>query len=346
MIVKFKKSPNWYVRFRLDGLMYQKSLKTSNKRQAEKLAGKYKQDVINGIYDLDHKKITIRECFELYGKSKSINQGVSNSVKFYTDWLNKHVIDVDKPLTEITTVVLNQIVRVRRDEGKKPATVRHAIGFVTRALNYSKKLGYQVSNVDKPDVRVKNKKLIWFTLDDERRILSELSLNHDGKELSSHCRLQDNIDFFMLLIDTGFRLQELANLKWTDVNLDIAEIQLYRPKVNNQSVIHMTKRVFAILKRRCETQKSQWVFSDTKNIGPKKSFGAIRSAIKRAGFEQGTLHICRHSYASRLIQAGVPLYDVSQILGHTSLSMTTRYAHLNKSHITKNAASVLDSIFS
>ena len=45
---------------------------------------------------------------------------------------------------------------------------------------------------------------------------------------------------------------------------------------------------------------------------------------------------------SRLVQAGVPLYEVSHILGHSSTKMTERYAHLNKSEVTKRAADVLN----
>jgi integrase len=133
-------------------------------------------------------------------------------------------------------------------------------------------------------------------------------------------------------------------MKWSDVNLRKSELSIYRPKVNNQSVIHMTKRVKEILERRSKTNRSEWVFTNEKGDGCKRTFSTIRAAIKRAGFTEGTIHTCRHSYASRLVQAGVQLYDVSQILGHTSMSMTTRYAHLNKVEISKNAANVLDNI--
>jgi integrase len=351
MLIKFKSSRNWYARFMHNGQLYQKSLKTPNKRQAEKLAAQYKQDVINNLHNLDTKKISIRECFELYQQAKPNDKGLANAAGYFSKWVDEKVISVDRPITDITTAVLNKIVTVRQREGKKPATVRHTIGFVTRAIDHAKKHGYTITSAEIPAVKVKNHKLIWFTLDDEKKILKELNPTREIPKLPSHQKnpthfrrlaMQDNYDFFIMLLDTGTRLQELAHLKWSDVNLQTGEIQLYRPKVNNQSVIHMTNRVCEILQRRSSTKQTDWVFTNAKQSDHKKTFNAIRSAIKRAGFTEATIHTCRHSYASRLVQAGVQLYDVSQILGHTSMSMTTRYAHLNKSEITKKAAAVLD----
>jgi integrase len=336
----------------IDGQLYQKSLKTTNKRLAEKLAEAYKQEVLEGAIVEKQNHISIYDAIELY-KSDRPTKGH----KVYSDWMTNFLqdngIDISEPLTKITTAVLHKVVQIRKDEGRSPATVRHTVGFLGRLISHAKKHGYEVADVEMPIVKVKNKKLVWFTFEDEKKILQELDYKRNiptlppYEENPNHFRrieMQDNYEFFQILIDTGLRLNELAMMKWSDVNLRKSELSIYRPKVNNQSVIHMTKRVKEILERRSKTNRSEWVFTNEKGDGCKRTFSTIRAAIKRAGFTEGTIHTCRHSYASRLVQAGVQLYDVSQILGHTSMSMTTRYAHLNKVEISKNAANVLDNI--
>ena len=55
---------------------------------------------------------------------------------------------------------------------------------------------------------------------------------------------------------------------------------------------------------------------------------AFASACQRAGIQDFRFHDLRHTFASRLVQGGVPLYEVMNLTGHKSLSMVQRYAHL------------------
>ena len=54
----------------------------------------------------------------------------------------------------------------------------------------------------------------------------------------------------------------------------------------------------------------------------------MRSACRRVGLEGVTFHTLRHTYASWLVEAGVDLYTVKELMGHSTLSMTERYAHV------------------
>ena len=145
-----------------------------------------------------------------------------------------------------------------------------------------------------------------------------------------------------MLLDSGARLNEIASLSWNDIDFEKGEIHLYRSKVNNESILHMTDRVKKLLTERLKMKRCLYVFPNRKNM-PKTNFAPIRRAIKNAGLTEATIHTARHTTASRLVQAGVPLYEVSHILGHSSTKMTKRYAHLNKSEVTKRAADVLNS---
>ena len=71
----------------------------------------------------------------------------------------------------------------------------------------------------------------------------------------------------------------------------------------------------------------------------KRSFA---TACRRSGIKDFNFHDLRHTFASHLVMKGIDITTVSRLLGHKSLTMTLRYAHLAPSHLA-NAVSVLDS---
>jgi hypothetical protein len=70
---------------------------------------------------------------------------------------------------------------------------------------------------------------------------------------------QDNYDLVVLLLDTGARYGEITNINWSAIDLDKGTINLWRPKVRNESIIYMTTRVKNILTRRYESRVSETV---------------------------------------------------------------------------------------
>jgi len=64
-------------------------------------------------------------------------------------------------------------------------------------------------------------------------------------------------------------------------------------------------------------------------VSIKKAWGELCKKAKISDFK---LHDCRHHFASRMVMSGVDLYTLSEILGHHSITMTQRYAHLAPEH--------------
>ena len=62
---------------------------------------------------------------------------------------------------------------------------------------------------------------------------------------------------------------------------------------------------------------------------------SYKTALRRAGIKNAVFHTLRHSFASHLVMSGVDLTTVSKLLGHKSLTMTIRYAHLAPEHLVK-----------
>ena len=155
---------------------------------------------------------------------------------------------------------------------------------------------------------------------------------------------QDNYDLVVCLLDTGARYGEIANIRWEYIDLDGRVIRLWRSKVKNESLIYMTTRVFDIFQRRFKARESSdFVF--TNKAGGPRAYQAkgIRAAVKRAGIDNFTIHDLRHTCASRLVQAGLSLYEVANVLGHQDVSTTQIYAHLENKDVSKKARDLIES---
>jgi integrase len=164
------------------------------------------------------------------------------------------------------------------------------------------------------------------------------------------------VDYLTLALNTGFRPQELLKMTWDRVNLEEGTFVFEKPKAKNvaadqkngrYSVIPINANARRALISRMETQKqnaaaSRWVFSNRAGHRLKDVGFAFREAVKRAGLEDVQQRDLRRTFASRLVQAEVPLQAVSELLRHADIRITDRvYAHLSTEHL-KAAAAVLD----
>jgi integrase len=142
------------------------------------------------------------------------------------------------------------------------------------------------------------------------------------------------------------RKGEILNLRWDQVDLKHGFILLEVTKNGERREIPINET----LRQNLETQprhiKSSYVFWYGEVGRPygevTKSFN---SAVRRAGIKDFTFHDLRHTFASHLVMAGVDLTTVKELLGHKTLTMTLRYAHLAPGHKAK-AVELLDEVLS
>lgn len=345
-VIKLTNSKYWYSKFMYQGVVYQKSTRTTNKKLAQQISTQYFEEVITKKNIIGEKNISVLDAFKSYSKTRPKDLNTQKLSQFISKWIiQTKIINNDTPISLVTTSVLEQIVEVRRSEGKKESTIKQHLGFVIRAVKWAKKNGYSTSSFEPPKISFKNGRLRYLSEEEEKRLLIELDPNRMIKQYPEKCThhryFQDNYDLTVLLLDTGARLSEITTLKWKNIDLKKGTISLYRSKVGNESIIHMTSRVQAILKRRFANKINDFLFNNS-NDGYKKGVAGIKAAFKRTGLEDMTIHGLRHTCASRLIQNGMSLYDVSHILGHSNIAMTERYAHIAKSDVSKKARDVLN----
>ena len=158
-----------------------------------------------------------------------------------------------------------------------------------------------------------------------------------GYELLPDLGKLDYADFLKplitLLLYSGIRRGEAFNLRWSDVDFDKATIRIQgaTAKTNRTRFLPMNSKVEETLGR-CYRQRpsDDLVFPSPKTGGKMDNIKTSWSALlEDAGIAGLRLHDLRHTFATRLVESGCDLYRVQKLLGHSSISVTERYSHLN-----------------
>ncbi|PTU27722.1 tyrosine-type recombinase/integrase [Stenotrophobium rhamnosiphilum] len=347
-LIKRKNSQFWYVQFQMHGRTYIRSSKTSDKRIAAKVEGDWKAKVHAQRYLGHQERITLKAAMLDFCESKI---GTANHRNLMIQMRNvSRLMPIGKYLDELTSADLERFKRDRQLDGVGGQSIKHGFLLIGGAIKRAKKLGYLAGEFHIPEVALAKHPLRYLTKNEEIRLLAELDPRREGNGLRSFNErsdtikreMQDAYDLVVLLLDTGARYSEIANIGWSRIDLLSRTIQLWRPKVRNETTLFMTERVYAVLARRLASKAGEHVFSN-KQGGPRGYASiAIRKAIRRAGLTGVRIHTLRHTHASRLVQNGMSVYEVREILGHTDIKTTMRYAHLEQRDVASKARDVMN----
>lgn len=342
---------NYYIQFNMNGKTYCKSSKTTSKKTAEKMERDWKEQ-IHKLEELGERpRILFKEAIQNYVDSKCGTGSHTYAKNNATALLN--AMDVSIYIDELKDWDIQAFKSKRESQGLAPQTIKHNLQAIRSTIEWASTHGYQTKHVNYPKIKLKKHRLRYLSIQEEANLLAELdpyrkrpyrpsyeSCNQEEKR-----RYHDNYDLVVLLLDTGARYSEIANIQWDSIDLEASIIRLWRPKVRNESIMYMTDRVKNILNRRAkEKGTSKFLFENQEGKARGYQSKGIRACIKRAGITDFTIHDLRHTCASRLIQAGLSLYEVANILGHTDISTTQIYAHLEKKDISVKARDILNQI--
>ncbi len=140
----------------------------------------------------------------------------------------------------------------------------------------------------------------------------------------------------LLALNTGMRRGEIFNLRWSSVDFKKAHVEVAGPGAKSGQTRHipLNNEAIGALKRwRDQTGTSDGLVFPGNGGGRLTNVNrGWESLVKRAGLDNFRFHDCRHHFASRLVMADVPLNTVRDLLGHSEISMTLRYAHLAPEH--------------
>ena len=122
--------------------------------------------------------------------------------------------------------------------------------------------------------------------------------------------------------DCGGRKSEIKRIN-TERDIDGRMLTIAASKNNTVRTIELTDRALKILKRR---PKDPFAMISDEELRKAWNFGKIKMGLQ--GDKQFVFHITRHTFASRLVQSGIGIQIVQELLGHKTIKMTLRYAHL------------------
>ena len=131
-----------------------------------------------------------------------------------------------------------------------------------------------------------------------------------------------------LSLNTGLRMSEQYRLRWQDVSLNRRILTVPRSKNGAARHVPLNQAALGALKAlREKGNGSEFVCG-----GAKKPRQWFEPAVKASGLKNFSWHCLRHTFASRLVMAGVDIRTVQELMGHKTISMTVRYAHLAPQH--------------
>lgn len=145
-----------------------------------------------------------------------------------------------------------------------------------------------------------------------------------------------------LALATGMRQGEILGLRWPDVDLDRKRLVLHDTKNGERRAVHLGGPARDVLKRWSKVRRL-----DTDRVFPETAGFHHRwwDALERAGLEDFRFHDLRHTAASYLAMNGATLSELAAVLGHKTLAMVKRYAHLSESHVAGVVDRMNDKVF-
>jgi site-specific recombinase XerD len=153
----------------------------------------------------------------------------------------------------------------------------------------------------------------------------------------------------MLIYSAGLRSSELINLKIADIDFERQSIHIRRSKYNKDRIVPLSVYMALGLKKYLTLEQPlTWLFNG-KTLGSPYSSKAIarvmREAVSTAGITKSvTVHSLRHSYATHLIEDGLNIITIKELLGHSKIETTMVYLHIAKCSLVR-AHSPLDTLY-
>lgn len=321
-IYKRDDSKFWWMSFTVNGKEVRRSTKATNKKTAEKIYHKVMTQIAEGQYfkNAVGANKTLQHMIDKYMTEYSICKSPSGHSR---DKISaKHLLDFfgNPRIKEVTAPLIVNYKVFRRNEGMAPATIERELCLLKRAFNLAKKEWKWTEENPVLEVsreRFNNQRDRWLSFEEEEMMLDVCS------------EWLEEITIFAL--STGMRRSEILDLEWPYVSVERRTATIMKSKNGERRTIPLNKRALEILKKKAKVRylKSSFVFPSKvgTRIGNRNLSRAFSDAVQKAGIENFTFHDLRHTFATLLVQNGVDLYTVGNLLGHKDIRMTQRYSH-------------------
>lgn len=307
----FKENGSWFVRYRdLEGKQREKKA-GATKALALELERKIlaDRDLKKRFGYTTLKEITFTEWSDQYLDHCKIRV-TQNTYKNREYEINKmKKLFGNKLLSKFTENDFYEYIKTTKG-GLTGCTVGKYVVFFLGILKEAKKYNYNVSNITL-DIKRKSKVIIRYLTKEE----AECLINNSGD-----LRL-----LIILALNTGMRRGEMLNLLWSNVDLKTRLIHILISKNGERRSIPINTTLFKELNK-IEDKTGKVIKLSVGIQGIKYKWGCI---LKKCNIKNFRFHDMRHTFASWLAIKGISLYTIKELLGHKTIEMTQRYAHLS-----------------
>ena len=315
----------WWVRLYVNGR--EKWYRADSKTQAKTLYGRLKADVREGRYFPEKydasKALTLQAWITRYLEGIT-SRGLRNMHQYGRFW--KKLLG-RKLLTDISADELRHIqAKMKAKANRGPHTINRYFAALRHILNLAIAESYLVTNPVK-GVR-------FFPEPTGRlKFLTETEIARLREYL-----LPEHWAVVAFSLETGLRLSEQFNARWDCLNTEQGILTIPLSKSGKTRHVILSESAIAIVAGLSSWAHSPFLFPSPSVPGqPMQGRNCVvkifEPALKQAGIEGATWHTLRHTFASRAVMAGVDIRSVQELMGHSTITMTMRYAHLSPAHL-------------
>jgi len=276
-----------------------------NKRKADSL-------LLKKLPELAHKAVTFRalaeDALEYSLRNKRSFQDDKERLRYLVEFFG------DRPAESITPLEIDRWLGAMK---RKPGTLNRYKAVMSLAYRIGIQNGKVASNParlvrNRPEL---NERVRFLSREEETRLRQAIA--------EAYPELLPHFDF---ALNTGLRWGNMYSLEWQNVDFERRQVHLSRTKHGGSLNLPLNETAVAALMAVFRGKFEGKVF---KRHDPRYWFAQAASV---AGIEGLRWHDLRHTFASRLVMAGVAITTVRELMGHRSITSTMRYAHLSQEH--------------
>ncbi len=332
MATFYKRGNIYYVNFSVDGRRHQISTKTGDRETAQKIRLQLERKIALGSFgipDFDTRGITLSDFFHEHLTTGATGKAAS-TVALEKGCFNAFVGAVgDRDLASIDERLVESW-RSDFAEKHRPTTVNIYTRHLKAAFNTAKRWKYITANpFEGMKLLTVEERRLYLTEDEVEKLFAVIDADIQTAETAKYRRenvIRFRRTFRMLVefyLDTGLRRSEALNLTEKDIDWANGMISVVKTKTHRGRRVPLTPRAVEVLRALDER-----VFG---RLNKHDVTGKFAEYLKRAGLEGFKLHSLRHTCATRLHRAGVPLETIAKLLGHSDLRTTMVYAKITDS---------------
>jgi integrase len=240
-------------------------------------------------------------------------------------WLGRRLV------AEVNRTDLRRLRDEMLADGLSNATVKITLAYLSRMFNWAREeriidCPNPVALVEKPSVAGQADNFDYLSADEVGKLVAWAAVHQPTEH-----------PLYATAVYAGMRMGELYGLRWVDTSLDREMISVRRsyrstPKSGKSRHVPINPRLLPILtdwKKRCPSSPEGLVFPTVDgNMRSKDSEYGYKAALLKSKCHELNFHALRHTFASHFIMSGGNILTLQKLLGHSSVAVTMKYAHL------------------